>query len=33
MGPAELIQATAVARQYYLQGMAKTEIADAHGIS
>jgi len=33
MGPAELIQATAIARQYYLQGMAKIEIADAHGIS
>lgn len=33
MGPAELIQATAIARQYYLEGMAKTEIADAHGLS
>lgn len=33
MGPAELIQATAIARQYYLEGMAKTEIADRHGLS
>lgn len=33
MGPAELIQATAIARQYYLEGMAKTDIADHHGLS
>ncbi|MER6766702.1 MULTISPECIES: sugar-binding transcriptional regulator [Amycolatopsis] len=33
MGPAELVQATAIARQYYLEGMAKTDIAAQHGIS
>jgi DNA-binding transcriptional regulator LsrR (DeoR family) len=33
MGPAELIQATAIARQYYLEGMAKTDIAELHGLS
>ncbi|GAB3141512.1 sugar-binding domain-containing protein [Amycolatopsis stemonae] len=33
MGPAELIQATTIARQYYLDNMPKTEIADYHGIS
>lgn len=33
MGPAELIQATAIARQYYLEGMAKTEIAEFHRLS
>ena len=33
MGPAELIQATAIARQYYLEGKAKTDIAVAHGLS
>jgi DNA-binding transcriptional regulator LsrR (DeoR family) len=33
MGPAELVQAVAIARQYYLEGMAKTEIADIHGLS
>ncbi|WP_432164562.1 sugar-binding transcriptional regulator [Streptomyces sp. bgisy031] len=33
MGPAELVQATAIARQYYLGGMTKVEIATAHGLS
>ncbi|MDI3418647.1 sugar-binding transcriptional regulator [Streptomyces luteolus] len=33
MGPAELVQATAIARQYYVEGMTKVEIADFHGLS
>jgi DNA-binding transcriptional regulator LsrR (DeoR family) len=33
VGPAELIQATAIARAYYLEGMAKTDIAVSHGLS
>jgi DNA-binding transcriptional regulator LsrR (DeoR family) len=33
MGPAELVQAAAIAREYYLEGKAKTEIAEAHDLS
>jgi DNA-binding transcriptional regulator LsrR (DeoR family) len=33
MGPAELQRATTVARRYFLEGRAKTEIADEFGIS
>jgi DNA-binding transcriptional regulator LsrR (DeoR family) len=33
VGPAELIQATAIARAYYLEGVAKTDIAVSHGLS
>lgn len=33
MGPAELVRATVIAREYYLAGRTKTEIADAHGLS
>jgi DNA-binding transcriptional regulator LsrR (DeoR family) len=33
MGPAELIQAVTIARQYYLEGKAKTDIAAEFGFS
>ncbi|WP_453985847.1 sugar-binding transcriptional regulator [Brevibacterium casei] len=33
MGPAELVQATTIARQYYLEGLTKVEIAQYHGLS
>lgn len=33
MGPAELVQAAAMARRFYLEGKSKIQIAEEFGVS